>query len=102
MKVSKHIQDNEVSEEHLKKIMKHGIKYQKVPPKMHHHTTAEKAISNFNNHFKSVLSGVDNMFPIHLSNRLLSQTESTLNMLQLMRFKRTMLTYAYTVRAGSW
>ena len=64
--VKKHILDNEASEEFLQTIKQQGIKYQKVPPHMHHQNVAEKAISTFKDHFTAILARVDKNFPMHL------------------------------------
>ena len=69
----KQIINNEAFDEYLKTFRKHGIEYQTVPPNMHCHNTAEKAISTFKHHFKAILAGVDSLIP---------QAESTLKMLR--------------------
>ena len=52
IKASKHILDNEISEHYLQIIKRNGIKYEKVPPKIHQRNVVEKAISMFKDHFK--------------------------------------------------
>jgi hypothetical protein len=53
-----------------------------VTPHMHRANLAEKVIQTFKNHFKLILSGVDDSFPLHLWDKLLPQAEMTLNMLR--------------------
>jgi hypothetical protein len=52
-----------------------------VPPGCHRHNAAEVAIRNFKSHFLSALAGVADNFPPSLWDRLLPQTEITLNLL---------------------
>ncbi len=74
--------DNEIS-----KTMKNHIHdecklaLELVPPGCHRHNAAEVAIRNFKSHFLSVLAGVTKDFPPSLWDRLLPQTEITLNLL---------------------
>ena len=79
----KHVLDNEVSDN-----MKHHIQVtcklvmELVPLGCHQKNAAEVAIHNFNTHFLSVLAGVAEDFPANLWDRLLPQTEITLNLLR--------------------
>jgi hypothetical protein len=54
---------------------------QLVPPDNHQQNLAEKAIQTFKNHFKAILAGVDDSFPMRLWDKLLPQTILTLNLL---------------------
>jgi hypothetical protein len=58
------------------------MNYQLVPPHCHRTNAAERAIRTFKEHFKAGLATVDRDFPAHLCDRLLSQEEITLNLLQ--------------------
>ena len=49
---------------------------------MHRINAAERAIQTFKNYFLADLLSVDNTFPIAEWDRLLMQTEITLNLLQ--------------------
>ena len=77
----KHVLDNEVSDN-----MKHHIQVtckldmELVPPGCHQRNAAEVAIRNFKTHFLSVMAGVAEDFPTNLWDRLLPQTEITLNL----------------------
>jgi hypothetical protein len=74
--------DNEASLEFKQAIKKDNMEFQLVTLHMHRANLAEKAIQTFKNHFKAILSGVDDSFPLHLWDRLLPQAEMTLNMLR--------------------
>jgi hypothetical protein len=51
-------------------------------PGCHRRNLAEIGIKLFKNHFLSILSGVDNSFPMYLWDKLLPQAELTLNLLR--------------------
>jgi hypothetical protein len=59
--------------------------YQLVPPHCHRRNTVKRAIRTFKDHCVAGLSSVDPSFPIHLWDRLLPQTEITLNLLRMSR-----------------
>ena len=61
---------------------KWGAKFQLVPPDVHLHNIAERAIHTFKAHFLSILAGVSDAFPNFLWDCLLPQTELTLNLLR--------------------
>ena len=69
--------------------------YQLVPPDMHRRNMAEKAIQTFKDHFVAILSGVDESFPMHLWDRLLPQTEMTLNLLRMSKVEPKVSAWAY-------
>ena len=52
-----------------------------VPPDMHRRNAAERMIQTFKAHFISILAGVSSTFPNFLWDKLLPQTELTLNLL---------------------
>ncbi len=60
----------------------HKFDMELVPPGCHQRNAAEVAIHNFKAHFLSVLAGVSNDFPPSLWDRLLPQTEITINLIQ--------------------
>ncbi len=55
---------------------------QLVPRNNHRKNLAERAIQTLKSHFKAVLAGVDDTFPMRLWDRLLPQTILTLNLLR--------------------
>ena len=62
---------------------------------MHRRNAAEKAISTFKNHFKVILAGVNQTFPLHLWDHLLLQAESTLNMMRPTNIAPMVSAYTY-------
>jgi hypothetical protein len=81
VKPTTHILDNEASAA-FKAEIKKNCAIQLVPPDNHRQNLAERAIQTFKNHFKSILAGVDDNFPMHLWDRLLPQAILTLNLLR--------------------
>jgi hypothetical protein len=81
VKPKTHILDNKASAEFKKAIQK-NCTIQLVPPDNHRRNLAERAIQTFKNHFKAILNGVNNTFPIRLWDRLLPQAILTLNLLR--------------------
>jgi len=79
----KHILDSEVSEA-MKTIIKDEYKMamELVPPGCHRWNAAEVTIRNFKAHFLGILAGTAEDFPPSLWDRLLPQTEITLNLLR--------------------
>jgi hypothetical protein len=75
------ILDNEASEEFNREIQK-NCTIQLVPPDNHRQNLAEGAIQTLKNHFKAILAGVDDTFPMQLWDRLLPQMILTLNLLR--------------------
>jgi hypothetical protein len=61
------------------------IAYQLVPTRCHQSNTSERAIRTFKEYFVAGLSSVDPSFPMHLWDRLLPQSEITLNLLRASR-----------------
>ncbi len=92
----KHVLDNEVSENmknHIRDTCK--INMELVPPGCHRRNAVEVAIRNFKSHFLNVLAGVDDDFPQHLWDRLLPQTEITLNLIWQLNATPTVSAYAH-------
>ena len=79
----RHVLDNKVSSA-MKDVIrdKYKMEMELVPPGCHRRNAAEVAIRNFKAHFLSVLAGVADDFPLTLWDRLLPQTEITLNLLR--------------------
>jgi hypothetical protein len=57
--------DNKATAE-LKAEIKKNCKIQLVPPNNHRQNLAGRAIQTFKNHFKAILAGVDDSFPMRL------------------------------------
>jgi len=92
----KHILETEVSKA-MKTIIKDVYKMavELVPPGCHRRNAAEVAIQNFKAHFLSVLAGVAEDFPPSLWDRLLPQTEITLNLLRQSNATPTVSAYVH-------
>jgi len=92
----KHVLDNKISEnmkQHIKK--NHNFELEMVPPGCHRQNAAKVAIRNYKSHFLSVLAGTVESFPLHLCDRLLPQTEITLNIMQQLNATPTVSAYAH-------
>jgi hypothetical protein len=66
-----------------------------VPPGCHQQNAVEVAIGNFKSHFLSVLAGVADNFPQNFWDRLLPQTEITLNLIRQSNATPTVSAYAH-------
>jgi hypothetical protein len=92
----KHVMDNEISEtmkNHIHDECK--LTLELVPPGCHRRNAAEVAIRNFKSHFLSVLAGVADDFPPSLWDKLLPQTEITLNLHHQSNALPNVLAYAH-------
>jgi hypothetical protein len=92
----KHVLDNEVSENmktHIRDTCK--LNMELVPPGCHRRNAAEVAIRNFKAHFLSVLAGVADDFPPSLWDRLLPQTEITVNLIRQSNATLNVSAYAH-------
>jgi hypothetical protein len=92
----KHILDNEVSEA-MKAVIKdeYQMEMELVPPGCHRRNAAEVAIRNFKAHFLSVLAGTAKDFPASLWDRLLPQSEITINLLRQSNATPNVSAYAH-------
>ncbi len=66
-----------------------------MPPDNYRQNLAEQGIQIFKNHFKAILAGVDNTFPMRLWDRLLPQIILTLNLLRQSNAVPTVSAYQY-------
>jgi hypothetical protein len=89
-----HLLDNEASAK-LKAEIKKNCMIQLVPPDNHRQKLAKRALQTFKNHFKAILAGVDESFPMQLWDKLLPQTVLTLNLLQQSNIPPTVSAYQY-------
>ena len=89
-----HIMDNEASDTLKAALLKYKIAYQLVPPHIHRRNAAERAIQTFKNHFIAVLCTASPKFPAREWDRLLPQTEITMNLLRQSRFNPKLSAYA--------
>jgi hypothetical protein len=65
VKPTTHLLDNKASEEFKAGLRKKNT-IQYVPPDNHRQNLAVQAIQTFKNHFKAILAGVDDSFPMRL------------------------------------
>jgi hypothetical protein len=87
--------DNEASSALKNFFTANDVEYQLVPPHCHRRNAAERAIQTFKEHFVAGLSSVDPTFPLHLWDRLLPQTEITLNLLPTPRLHQQLSAAAH-------
>ncbi len=100
IKPTMHLMDNDASVE-LKAEIKKNCTIQLLPPENHWLNLPGRAIQTFKSHFKLVLAGVDNSFPMQLWDKLLLQNILTLNLLRQSNVSPTVLSYQYQYAHGS-
>ncbi len=93
--IKKQVLDNEFSAAMKACIKSNGMTYEVVPPGQHGRNQAEMAIQMFKSHFISILTGVDDKFPLSLWCHLLEPTELTLNLLRQSRIARNISLFAH-------
>jgi hypothetical protein len=81
VKPKMHMLDKDASEKYKNDIKK-NCKIQLVPPDTHQRNLPERAIQTFKNHFKAIIQGLDETFPLKLWDKLLPQMILTLNLLR--------------------
>ena len=90
-----HRLDNECSDNFKKCIAKNKMTWELVPPDCHRRNMAERAIQTFKNHFVSILSGVDDRFPLSLWCHLVRPAELTVNLLRQSNVAPKISAYAH-------
>ena len=90
-----HILDNEAPEEFKQAIRENNCRVELTPADVHRRNLAEKGMQTFKGHFKSVLAGVSDDFPIREWDELLPQTVLTLNLLRQSNVAPNISAYAY-------
>ena len=86
--------DNECSTLLKDFLAAEDIDFQLVPPAVHRHNAAKRAIRTFQNHLIAGLCCVDKDVPLHLWDLLLDQAELTLNLLRGSRINPKLLAWA--------
>ena len=76
-----HHLDNKCSAKFKEYIAKNRMFHELVSPDCHHSNITKWAIQTFKNHFVSILSGVDDRFPLSLWCHLVQPAELTINLL---------------------
>jgi len=90
-----HILDNEAPEDFKQAIRENNCRVELTPADMHRRNIAEKGMQTFKGHFKSVLAGISDDFPIREWDELIPQTVLTLNLLRQSNVAPNISAYAY-------
>jgi hypothetical protein len=94
--VDHQVLDNKASAEYIRVITEDWkATYQLVPPDIHRRNLAERAIQTFKARFLSILSGISKSFPNYLWDKLLPQTELTINLLRQSHIAPAMSAWEY-------
>ena len=89
------ILDNEISYDLKTAFDINNTKFQLVPPHSHRRNAAERAIQTWKNHFKAGLASAHPNFPLSEWDRLIPQSNITLNLLRTARANPALSAYAY-------
>ncbi len=89
-----HLLDNKASAK-LKAEIKKNCTIQLVLPDNHRQNLAERAIQTFKNHFKAILAGLDDSFPVRPWDKLIPITVLILNLLRQSNVAPTVSAYQY-------
>ena len=87
--------DNECSNDLKLAILNINSSFELVPPRQHHKNAAERAIGTAKNHLLTGLATCDSNFPITEWDRLLRQSELTLNLLCTFRINPNLSAWVY-------
>ena len=87
------ILENEISKLLLEFMENKNVDFQLVPAHIHWKNATEQSIRTCKNHFLSIISTVDDGFPMHLWNWILDQSYRTLNLLLPARINPTISSY---------
>ena len=91
---NQYVLDNDCSTQ-LKELIRDTCKLELMSPGCHRSNMSEVAIKGFKQHFLGILAGLPDNFPWWLWNRLLPQTETTLNLLHQSNATPTVSAYAH-------
>ena len=81
--INHQVLDNEASKEYRRNVTDiWAATYQLVPPDVHCHNIAKRAIRTFKAHFLSILVGIPPSFSKYLWDKLLLQTKLSLNLVR--------------------
>ena len=89
-----YVLDNEKSKDLIDSFNDEKIEYQLVAP-YRHCKYAERAIQTFKEHFKSCIAATDPKFPLSEWDRLIPQTNITINLLRNARVNPKLSAYSY-------
>ena len=82
--------NNKCSTELVRVMRKNTNEFQLVPPHLHRSNAAERAIFPWKTYFITIVWGLDPRFPLQLWDRLIDQTNQTLNLLRPSRLNPRM------------
>jgi hypothetical protein len=85
--------DNQCTKQIKKNLTANDCDLMLVEPHNHRMNAAERAIQTFKDHFISALATTDSKFPLQLWDKLTSQVENTLNLMQASCIDPSMLAY---------
>jgi hypothetical protein len=83
-------------------IAKNRMTHKLVPLDYHHRNIAERAIQTIKNHFISILSGVDDRFPLSLWCHLVQPVELTVNLLRQSNVAQKVPMYSHVHRQHNY
>jgi hypothetical protein len=92
-KIRLNVRDNQCTKQIKKFLTTNICNLLLVEPHNHCVNTAEGAIQTFKDHFISALATTDSKFPLQLWDKLASQVENTLNLMQALHIDPNMLAY---------
>ncbi len=92
-KIRLNVMDNQCAKQIKKILTANGCNLLLVEPHNHHVNAAKRAIQTFKDHFISALAMTDSKFPLQLWDKLASQVENTLNLMQASRIDPNMSVY---------
>jgi hypothetical protein len=90
-----HRLDNKCSTKFKECIAKNKMTHELVLPNCHHCNIAEQSLRTFKNYFVSILSRVNNLFPLSLWCHLVRSAELTINPLQQSNVAPKVSAYAH-------
>jgi hypothetical protein len=93
-----HRLDNDASTAFKECIRENEMTQKLVPPGNHRCNLAERAIQTFKHHFISILSGVENKFPLSLWCHLIGPAKLTVNLLHQSSIALKISAYAHVHR----
>jgi hypothetical protein len=92
-KIKINVMDNQCTKKIKKLLTKKDCELMLVEPHNHCVNAAERAIQTFKDHFISALATTDSEFPLQLWDKLTSQVENTLNLMQASRINPNISAY---------
>jgi hypothetical protein len=95
LRLKHHRLDDKCSEKFKQCIKKNWMTHKLVPPDCHQRNIANRAIQTFKNHFVSILSGVDDRFPLSVWCHFLCPVKFMVNLLRQSNVTPKVSAYAH-------